>query len=675
MIPTLKEVWKRYQSNLSYLAAGLGLAVYILKSWKIIHTVTSIVYDEGGYIARGYLLASGKYWPYADYSIPLDHMPLSFLIPGYIQVLFGPGIRTGRYFSFGLGIIALIGLWIAARKLGGNWWAAIAIWVLALNPIWIESHSLGFSQVLILFFTTWAFVFLIGETKKPWQIFIASFLAGIAGMTRLNMMPVAFLLIVYVYWQHGKKLGTISLLGAIGPILILHIIFWPGILRIWAFYFPKGLIPLIDSYKFPLQKSYIPDNFTLSGWLNNPNNLIWEIIQSFWNGLERNLFIILGIVGTIALWPSRASWKTEYQRRLAIFFLTTYLILFSMHLWAAMSGTSCGFTCFKGYLMFFTNIGLFLIIISHPYWVKKMPVWRVVLTGVLTSYFLLELEHWNSNWQRELLHGVRQILKIEFPRLNSNGVPIWGIIENVFRVESKVVESTTYTLAFWSIPLAFVWIFIPLVNYALRKYKILPNRFGWILFTSLLFFSGLLTPLKSIGGELNAKQCQSDVIISHEFVGEKLQTKIPPGSKVYWAIESWLMYLYIPDIEIFPPQTMIHYRYISQTPGLTSDYLLQHGYWNQTLKEQWINEADFILVEGRYYKDEWRPRVESGELSLVDITQPVEDCRGDDSRIVILQNNEDDIVSLFPPSPELPDTIDSRFEVGFLQAGKIHREK
>lgn len=639
----MRNVWNRHQINLSYLTAGLGLFVYALKSWEIIHTVTSIVYDEGGYMARGYLLATGKYWPYADYSIPLDHMPLSFLIPGYMQVLFGPGIRTGRYFSFGLGIIALIGLWIAARKLGGNWWAAIIIWVLALNPIWIESHSLGFSQVLILFFTTWTFVFLIGEKQNPWQIFLASFLAGVAGMTRLNMMPFVLLLVLYVYWQHGKKFGTISLFGAIGPILILHIILWPGILRIWAFYFPEGIFPLIDSYKFPLQKNYIPDSFTMSGWMSNPDHLIWEIIHSFWKGLQRNLFIIVGIIGTIALWPTRKSWKTEYQQKLAIFLLTTYLILFSMHLWAAMSGTSCGFTCFKGYLMFFANIGLFLIILSHRYWVKELPMWRNIIMGVFISYLLLELVHWNSTWQRGLLRGVRGILNTEIPWDSSHdSILLWGLIENFLGGDLPSIEHAFYTITYWAIPLVFVWVFIPLVIRSVRKFGLSLSNFSWVLLTSLLFLIGFLTPLKSIGGELNAMQCQRDVIDSHETARETLKSQIPSGSKVYWAIESWMMYLYIPDIEVFPPQTMIHYRYIPQTPDLTNDYLLQHGYWNQTLKEQWIDEADFILVEGRYYKDEWRPRVESGELTLVDITQPVEECRGDNSRIVILQNSEED---------------------------------
>ena len=163
MRKAINNFWQKFEGYLSYIIAGFGIIAYARQSWFLIHTLASIVFDESAYIVRGYLLASGKYWPYADYGLPLDHMPLSFLIPGYIQVLFGPGIRTARYFTFTLGIITLVGIWIVARKLGGKWWAAVAIWAFALNPGWIETYSLGYSQVIVLFFTTWSFVFLVGE--------------------------------------------------------------------------------------------------------------------------------------------------------------------------------------------------------------------------------------------------------------------------------------------------------------------------------------------------------------------------------------------------------------------------------------------------------------------------------------------------------------------------------
>jgi hypothetical protein len=310
-----------------------------------------------------------------------------------------------------------------------------------------------------------------------------------------------------------------------------------------------------------------------------------------------------------------------------------------MHLWAALSGTSCGFTCFKGYIMFFTNIGLFLIILSHQYWSNKLPIWRNIISGLFVLFLLLELAHWNTAWQRLILRGVRWVLNIEIPWRTSHGsIVFWGLIENFFGGDLPSIEHAFYTFVYWAIPLVFVLIFTPLLIKGVNKFNYSFRNYSCVLFTSTLFFVGVLTPLKSIGGELNAKQCQSDVIVSHEIAGEFLKSRIPTGSKVYWAIESWMMFLYIPEVEIFPPQTLIHYSYFPSTPDLDEEFLLKYGRWNSELKEQWIDEADFILVEGRYYRSEWRSRVEAGELSLFDITPPVEDCRGDNASIIILKN-------------------------------------
>ncbi len=639
MRDVIQKFSKYYLDILSYLLSGLGLAYYALQSWDFINTLASIVYDESGYMARGFLIASGKYWPYEDFGIPLDHMPLSFTIPGFIQVLFGPGIRTGRYFSFALGFVALIGVWIVTRKLGGKWWAAVALWSMALNPGWIESYSLGYSQVLVFFFTTWSFVFAVGENKKNWEIILASFLAGLVGMTRLNLIPMVFLLILYFYWQHGKKAGTLSLIGGFAPIIFLHVLYWPGILKMWALYFPSGIIPLIDSYRFPLQDFYLPKGFSLSGWMNDPDHIIWETIQYLWKGFQKNLFVIIGVLATIILWPRKEAWKSKYHHRLAILFLTTYLILFLMHMWAALSGTSCGFSCFKGYLMFFSNIGLFLIIHTFSYWEKNLPRWRNILIGIFITYFLVELEHNNPQWQNSLLNFAHEIIKIKVPRFNNPGIiMIRRAIDGILGIPYKTQEQFLYTLFYWIIPLSFVWVFIPLLIRGYKKLKLSFSQFGWVLFTTLLFFVGLFSPINSIGGELNTKKCESNVIDSHEAVGEILRAQIPAGSKVFWEMKSWMMLLYLPDIEIFPQQTMNLYTYLPQDIEMDQDNLLRFGYWNKEIKEQWLDDTDFILVEGRYMP-EWRQKVDSGEFVIKDITASVEECRGDDSKIVVLQKN------------------------------------
>ena len=118
---------------LAEILAGLAGVTYIVQAFIYAHTQFSVL-DEGAYLVKGYLFATGQYTPFQDYGPWTNHMPLSFLIPGWVQAIFEPGLRTGRYFSIFLGIVLLLGLWWVTRRLGGRWWAAGAVWAIALNP-------------------------------------------------------------------------------------------------------------------------------------------------------------------------------------------------------------------------------------------------------------------------------------------------------------------------------------------------------------------------------------------------------------------------------------------------------------------------------------------------------------------------------------------------------------
>lgn len=89
------SIGKPWYANLLSLLGGL---VYLIQSWMYAKMQTSLL-DEGAYLYKGYLFAIGKYWPYQEYGPWTNHMPLSFLIPGYVQTVFGPGLRTGRYLA------------------------------------------------------------------------------------------------------------------------------------------------------------------------------------------------------------------------------------------------------------------------------------------------------------------------------------------------------------------------------------------------------------------------------------------------------------------------------------------------------------------------------------------------------------------------------------------------
>src|SRR5512147_1138463 len=94
------SVLVRKITSISWLPAVLtiaGFLAYILRAVEIARTKTSFL-DEGLYLYKGYLFANGSQTPFTDYGLWTNHAILSFLIPGYIQKWFGPGLETGRYF-------------------------------------------------------------------------------------------------------------------------------------------------------------------------------------------------------------------------------------------------------------------------------------------------------------------------------------------------------------------------------------------------------------------------------------------------------------------------------------------------------------------------------------------------------------------------------------------------
>ena len=105
---------------LAHLLAGVGGLWYTLQLWGFAHMQESVL-DEGAYIYKGLLFATGQYSPYQPNGPWTNHMPLAFLIPGYIQLIFGPGIRTARYAAVVLAVLMLLGFWILARRFGGKW--------------------------------------------------------------------------------------------------------------------------------------------------------------------------------------------------------------------------------------------------------------------------------------------------------------------------------------------------------------------------------------------------------------------------------------------------------------------------------------------------------------------------------------------------------------------------
>ena len=70
----------------------VGVFLYVGRSLSVAHSALSNG-DEGTYLFKGYYFARGDYQLFHDYGFWTNKAPLAFLIPGYIQLWFGPGLR------------------------------------------------------------------------------------------------------------------------------------------------------------------------------------------------------------------------------------------------------------------------------------------------------------------------------------------------------------------------------------------------------------------------------------------------------------------------------------------------------------------------------------------------------------------------------------------------------
>ncbi len=126
----------------------VGGILYVVQLWVYAHSSFSRL-DESAYIYKGYLFATGQYKPF-DSGIWTNKAPFAFLIPGYIQAWFGPGLRPARYFAIILGALILLVIWLTAKRLGSKLWGTAVVWLFVFSIAFIRLFSLAISQGLIV---------------------------------------------------------------------------------------------------------------------------------------------------------------------------------------------------------------------------------------------------------------------------------------------------------------------------------------------------------------------------------------------------------------------------------------------------------------------------------------------------------------------------------------------
>lgn len=592
------------------LAALFGV---VYAGWGLFyaHTSNSLL-DEGAYLYKGFLFVTGRYLPYQDYGPWTNHMPLSFLIPGAVQALFGPGLRSGRYFMIVIGLLMLVGVWLLGRRFGGRWWALFAVAALALSPALIQFYSIAVTQGMVACLLIWTMVLTLGEGRPFWQIVLGSILAGITLTTRENMVPVLALLVLYIFWQHGIKAGIWAAVAGVLTVGLIHAVYWPKILGVWAGWLPGDLTAFLDPWRRQGGGKAV--------W--NPDPSLDSRILSFIEGLRANFIPLVAVLGFGLLSFMKKQWRSSSYWRAAFFLTVLFGTLFLAHAWASLWKNYCTF-CFSGYLAFFSPLGLILIILTNRgiqeqgvRWYGWVAVPLIVLVSTSVGIGAFQVIG-------------RAFLALPVPRvrggqLQGGIVPVQSIMENFFHLDittSMRLLSTLGGLAFGVIFVLIVWF----IHRKLSSRGYLNQTFGFFAL-NLFLLTGLVlapTPILAVNAEIES--CRGDVIAAYEQAGAQLRRQIPEGSRVYWEGGlSVVPMLYMPGVDLYPPQINDGYSF---RYGGDAEGLYRSGHWNEELSTRWIGEADFIIVEEWRYSDGWKEIVESGEFQELERTNDLNYCK------------------------------------------------
>jgi hypothetical protein len=584
----IKKAIRKFLDN-SWLAPTLtflGVVLYSVQAWAYAHIQTSFV-DEGGYLYIGDLYTRGILRPFQDYGPARWYTPLSYLIPGQIEKWFGAGLLTGRYFSVICGIGMLIPLWLIARRLGGKWWGMAIIWSFALTPIAVQIYSLALSQALVVCFLAWSLFFVLAEKRPLWQIVAGSLLAGLTVMTRQNLFPLIPLLIAYVFWQHGKTAGWWSLASCLIPVMVIHAIYWPNILQLWAVWLPAGWTPFLNAYRNPAAQLVTPNTLSLSA-----SSL--ALLQGF----RFHYFSLFGFFVCIFLWPRRGGWKNRTDQRAAYFLGALFLVLALLHAWATVStsdqAATCTF-CFTPYLSFFDLTALLLIVVTFPSWRRALSK---VFQGIIVFFIvLLSAGLGYAGFDR---FGP-WLMRIPFPAITRGLDPrrwtpfitLWDILSNKFHQDYWTSRVNVSIVVAPILGILLVGLAAVVYRELAKRKRLNGYSFGGLLLLICLVLGVWLSPL--MGGSYRQDGiCLANIPETYQKIGQELTDAIPSGSRVYWEVDTAVPLLYVPGISIYSPQI---YALFSFRVGGDPEQLEKYGLWNDELARQWREEASFIVTE------------------------------------------------------------------------------
>ena len=585
-----------------------GFVAYLFQAFEIARTTTSFL-DEGLYLYKGYLFANGLQTPFADYGLWTNHAILSFLIPGYIQKWFGPGLEAGRYFMIFLSLFTLLGLWVFAKSWGNAWWAAGAVWVMVLNPAEIKIHTLAISEGLVAALLVWIVVLVVGEDRPLWQILLGAALTAPLVLTRENMAFVPPIVLLYIFWQHGWKAGLLASLSAGILFLLGNAFYFPNNLKFWATRAPEFPFTFLRDWKIPAS--------ALGGEIPEPEESnLYRMILYFWLTFRLHFVSLVSALVVWLLLPFRNVRPLSERMRAVIFLSVLLIVLYIAHVQVAFFGEFC-ISCILLYVGYFDFLGLMMLVIAAPILLKQLTPLRQAIVFAILILMIFGIgfsshEDLSSDFAKAMIERL-------------DGTYLWGALIHYIDLPHLLLFRVTFVLLVSALVVAVGAIGLLLIHRRLNGEASAGRRIGILALNMFLILGLVLSPTNVLGAGSDFFDCGgTDVFASYKKAAAELSQVIEPGSKIYWEGRLLAIFLYMPDVKIYPPQmNHVHSYYI----GGNTSVLSRFSKWNDELARQWLAEADYIMVQNTekvYLTDEM---LESGAYVKVMSAPKAEKCR------------------------------------------------
>ncbi len=538
------------------LTAWLLLGLAVARLWVVVHHAAPVL-DEGLYLYKGWLFAQGRYRPFEPYGPWTNHMPLSFLIPGWVQRVFGPGLDTGRYAAAGMTLVALL-LWAYGvyRARGSRW----ALWFLAfaaLSPAWPEAYGLAVTQPLVNLLLALLITILPQPLLRPpkaYALALAGLLSGVLVLTRLNMVlvPVGLGLGLLHRWGWRRARWFWLPFGLV--VLVGHGLYAPGILWQWYRLLPRW-VPRPEGFPelHGLPKAFRKPPYDLS--------TLYRLVSA---GIGRYPAAWAGLLAVT--WAAFKANEPAARVQARAWALLGWLLV-AAHAWADIGN-------FDVYMAFYAP----MLAVWFPW---AMGVARAgvgtrryygILGGILGVFAGLGL-------------GSPVLLA-----LKARAAEAW--------LTRKLIQPQHRLLLQWGVPalnphvktglgLAAVLGLAGMLIGVMSARRRVP--LGPLLAALVLALAAGLT----LAGPPNLAFCEADILHQHERAGAVLRAWVPEGARVYWAAYDASLLLYGPDVQLAPQQLNLGYnRYLAGDPEM----LRRWGYWSPELDRAWLQQADVALV-------------------------------------------------------------------------------